>query len=97
MYVFEPKVRADKSPVIYFIHGGGYLVGSAVQQNAELFEPAEQVGAVVVNVEYRQAGDAPPRRILMTLIMPCLMCLIMQRVWALMRIKSSWARVLAVV
>lgn len=58
MYVFEPKVRADKSPVIYFIHGGGYLVGSA-QQNAELFEPAEQVGAVVVNVEYRQAGDAP--------------------------------------
>lgn len=59
MYVFEPKVRADKSPVIYFIHGGGYLVGSAVQQNAELFEPAEQVGAVVVNVEYRQAGDAP--------------------------------------
>lgn len=53
MYVFEPKVRADKSPVIYFIHGGGYLVGGAVQQNAELFEAAEQVGAVVVNVEYR--------------------------------------------
>ncbi|WP_227503114.1 alpha/beta hydrolase [Moraxella bovoculi] len=59
MYVFEPKVRADKSPVIYFIHGGGCLVGSAVQQNAELFELAEQVGAVVVSVEYRQAGDAP--------------------------------------
>lgn len=59
MYVFEPKVRAAKSPVIYFIHGGGYLVGNAVQQNAELFELADQVGAVVVSVEYRQAGDAP--------------------------------------
>ncbi|AWI51161.1 alpha/beta hydrolase [Actinobacillus porcitonsillarum] len=59
LYVFEPTNKKAQSPVIYFMHGGGYLIGNARQQNASLFELANSTGAVVVSVEYRLATVAP--------------------------------------
>lgn len=47
LYVFEPKNKKASSPVIYFMHGGGYLIGNARQQNASLFELANSTGAMV--------------------------------------------------
>jgi acetyl esterase/lipase len=60
LYTFYPEgEKPGNYPVIYFIHASGYLVGNARQQNAALFELANQTGAVVVSVEYRMAGEAP--------------------------------------
>lgn len=60
LYVFRPdKGKNAKLPVIYFIHGGGYLLGNARQQNAALLELANLNNVAVVSVEYRLAPDAP--------------------------------------
>lgn len=58
LYVFEPKA-APQGKTIYFIHGGGYLLGNARMQNAALFDLAERNRATVVSVEYRLATEAP--------------------------------------
>lgn len=59
LYLFEPSQKQVNSPVIYFIHGGGYILGNALQKNKSLVELANATGAVVVSLEYRQASDAP--------------------------------------
>lgn len=60
MYVYRPKSAIQgKAPVIYFIHGGGYILGNARMSNASMFDLAERSGAVVVSVEYRLGTDAP--------------------------------------
>jgi len=60
LFTFYPKTKTPgKSPVIYFIHASGYLIGNARQQNQLLFELANETGAVVVSLEYRMAGEAP--------------------------------------
>lgn len=59
LYVYRPKNAAGKLPVIYFIHGGGYIMGNARQNNATLADLAERNQAAVVSVEYRLATKAP--------------------------------------
>lgn len=60
MHVYRPETSLQgKAPVIYFIHGGGYIMGNARMNNAGLFDLAERSRAVVVSVEYRLATDAP--------------------------------------
>lgn len=60
LHVFRPKADIEgKAPVIYFIHGGGYIMGNARMKNASLFDLAERSRAVVLSVEYRLATDAP--------------------------------------
>lgn len=59
LYEYRPKNAAGKLPVIYFIHGGGYIMGNARQNNAALADMAERNQAAVVSVEYRLATQAP--------------------------------------
>lgn len=59
LYLFRPdNAKNTRLPVIYFIHGGGYLVGNARQNNASLSELANLNHVAVVSVEYRLASDA---------------------------------------
>jgi acetyl esterase/lipase len=46
-------------PGIYFIHGGGMILGSVEAENDSAEQICEQVGAVVVSVEYRLAPEHP--------------------------------------
>lgn len=60
LYVYYPE-DGNKStwPVIYFMHGGGYLIGNARQNNESLAELARLNQVAVVSVEYRLAPEAP--------------------------------------
>jgi len=47
------------APALYWIHGGGYIFGSALDPDVRLSRWAEQLGCVVVSVEYRLAPEHP--------------------------------------
>ena len=46
-------------PALYWIHGGGMVMGNLDGDNARLSEVVEQVGCVAVSVEYRLAPENP--------------------------------------
>ncbi|MFD3377555.1 MULTISPECIES: alpha/beta hydrolase [unclassified Streptomyces] len=56
--VFTPEARATKAPGIYWIHGGGMILGDRFGAGDAL-DIAEPNGAVVVSPEYRLAPDHP--------------------------------------
>jgi acetyl esterase len=63
LLVYRPAGRrpdpANPLPAVYDIHGGGFIVGSAMMGDARNREFAAELGAVVVTVEYRLAPEAP--------------------------------------
>lgn len=60
LYVYYPSGgKNQKWPVVYFMHGGGYLIGNARQNNESLAELANLNQVAVVSVEYRLASQAP--------------------------------------
>ena len=46
-------------PALLWIHGGGYVIGSAAQDDAVCRYFAQQVGIVVASVDYRLAPESP--------------------------------------
>ena len=60
LYVYRPdEVAEGPMPLIYYMHGGGYLIGKA-NMYATLFKKlANTHRATVVTVEYRLATEAP--------------------------------------
>ncbi len=57
--IYRPRGATGALPGIYFIHGGGMILGSVEGENAVAEQICEQVGAVVVSVEYRLAPEDP--------------------------------------
>jgi acetyl esterase/lipase len=58
--IFKPTTAATKPrPGVYFIHGGGMVMGNRFLGAAWLTEWVEQFDAVCVSVEYRLAPDFP--------------------------------------
>lgn len=59
LYVFRPaKYRAGvKTPVIYFIHGGGYQFGNTFADEEKIQGIADGSSATVVSVDYTLAKD----------------------------------------
>jgi acetyl esterase/lipase len=57
--VYRPADATGTLPGVYFIHGGGMVLGNIEGENAVAEEICEQVGAVVVSVEYRLAPEHP--------------------------------------
>jgi acetyl esterase/lipase len=53
-----PNAGSGK-PCIYWIHGGGYLFGTALQDDARLNRWVEEQDCVIVSVEYRLAPEHP--------------------------------------
>jgi acetyl esterase/lipase len=57
--VYRPVNASGNLPGVYFIHGGGMIFGSVETENVAAEQVCEQVGAVVVSVEYRLAPEHP--------------------------------------
>ena len=56
--IFRPAATGTR-PGIYFIHGGGMILGNVEGESAAATAICDQVGAVVVSVEYRLAPEDP--------------------------------------
>ena len=51
LYIFEPHPIPSPKPCLIWLHGGGYIMGQAMDMwNGPLF--AERTGCTVVSVEY---------------------------------------------
>lgn len=51
--------QIDPLPALLWIHGGGYVMGTAAQDDSLCRALADQLGAVVASVEYRRAPEHP--------------------------------------
>ena len=58
MSVFTPERRTSPSPGIYWIHGGGMVMGTRFGA-LEAIDLADAVGGVVASLEYRLAPEHP--------------------------------------
>lgn len=59
-FLYRPETpRATPTPAIVYIHGGGYILGSAKSYHAYCYQLAQASGAIVANVEYRLAPETP--------------------------------------
>jgi acetyl esterase/lipase len=57
--VYTPDERAVPGPAVLYIHGGGYVVGTAESDDGKCADMARSLGAVVVSVDYRLAPEHP--------------------------------------
>jgi acetyl esterase/lipase len=57
--IYRPVNASGTLPGVYFIHGGGMILGNVEGESAVAETISEQVGAVVVSVEYRLAPEDP--------------------------------------
>ncbi|HLZ71865.1 MAG TPA: alpha/beta hydrolase [Dehalococcoidia bacterium] len=59
--IYRPKgiPTSTRLPGLYFMHGGGMIMGNLDADNARLSQYVEQIGCVVVSVEYRLAPENP--------------------------------------
>jgi acetyl esterase/lipase len=57
--IYRPVNVPGPRPGIYYIHGGGMVLGTAAREDASAARYCEQVGATVVSVEYRLAPEHP--------------------------------------
>ena len=55
--IYTPKSASGPLPVIVYYHGGGFVIADLDVYNSSAQGLAEQVGAVVVSVAYRQAPE----------------------------------------
>jgi acetyl esterase/lipase len=56
--VHRPAVGAEASPALLWIHGGGFVIGSAAQDDALCRHFADALGIVVASVDYRLAPES---------------------------------------
>ena len=57
-YYRPDNAGQDVTPVVYYCHGGGYLMGNATMYGNDFREMANSLGATVFSVEYTLAIDA---------------------------------------
>ena len=57
--ILRPDTVAGPLPALLWIHGGGYVLGTAADTDSRLAEIAERVGCAVVSVDYRLAPEHP--------------------------------------
>ncbi len=57
--IFTPEKGTAPRPALLWIHGGGYMIGSASQDSILCARFAKALGAVVISVDYRLAPENP--------------------------------------
>ncbi len=57
--ITRPKQAHGTLPGVYYIHGGGMILGDVEGENFQATTISEEVGVVVVSVEYRLAPEHP--------------------------------------
>lgn len=59
LHVFTPQNAQASNPAIYYIHGGGWLIGSFPMYSTYLKNMALETGSIIVAPEYRLAPEHP--------------------------------------
>jgi len=57
--LYRPKKAKGALPVLIYLHGGGYVMGTAQSSAGGSVRTADEVGCLVVSVDYRLAPEAP--------------------------------------
>jgi acetyl esterase/lipase len=57
--VYLPAKRSTQLPALLWIHGGGYVFGSADQDDLQVKSIVSMVGCAAVSVDYRLAPETP--------------------------------------
>jgi acetyl esterase/lipase len=57
--IYRPVGATGTLPGIYYIHGGGMILGNVAGEDANATLLCDEVGAIVVSVEYRLAPENP--------------------------------------
>jgi len=57
--IYRPARRRLPSPVVLWVHGGGFVFGTPQADHARCSAYADELGAVIVSVDYRLAPEAP--------------------------------------
>jgi acetyl esterase/lipase len=57
--IYRPRGAAGRLPVLLWIHGGGYIIGSAEQDDVQVQTVVAAVGCAAVSVDYRLAPETP--------------------------------------
>lgn len=55
--IYRPRNAAERLPVVMFFHGGGWVLGNVVNYDPICGFISDEVGAVVVSVDYRMAPE----------------------------------------
>ena len=57
--LFRPSGVTGRCPALLWIHGGGYVIGKAAQDDVLCRRYARELGAIVASVDYRLAPEHP--------------------------------------
>jgi len=57
--VYRPNDQPSKLPALYWIHGGGYVMGDIEQDDRLMRQLVKRIGCVAVSVDYRLAPEHP--------------------------------------
>jgi len=57
--VYRPNEQPGKLPALYWIHGGGYVMGDIDQDDRLMMQLVKRIGCVAVSVDYRLAPEHP--------------------------------------
>ena len=57
--VYRPTTHSTSLPALLWIHGGGYVFGSADQEDLSVKSTVSTVGCVAVSVDYRLSPETP--------------------------------------
>jgi len=57
--VYRPDDQPNKLPALYWIHGGGYVMGDIEQDDRVMQQMVNRIGCVAVSVDYRLAPEHP--------------------------------------
>jgi acetyl esterase/lipase len=57
--VYRPNEQPNKLPALYWIHGGGYVMGNIEQDDRLMKQLVKRIGCVAVSVDYRLAPENP--------------------------------------
>ncbi len=57
--LYDTRAERGPSPLLVFIHGGGYVIGSVPSYDRTCSEIAAEMDLPVVSIEYRLAPENP--------------------------------------
>ncbi|MEV0314365.1 alpha/beta hydrolase [Nonomuraea fuscirosea] len=57
--IYQPPEPGEDRPALYWIHGGGMIIGAPEMDDAMMIGYVERLGVVGVSVDYRLAPDHP--------------------------------------
>ncbi|MCX5578845.1 alpha/beta hydrolase [Kaistia terrae] len=57
--LYRPEIGTEKPPLIVYLHGGGFVLGSFNTHDRNARRLVNETGALVVSVNYRLAPEAP--------------------------------------